>query len=47
MSGRVPHMVCAVTMKLIPVRIEEKPTIMIPIAVGTTLVTDESVLYGV
>ena len=36
-----------VTMKLRPVRIEEKPVMKMPSAVGITLVVDDTVLNGV
>ena len=36
-----------VTMKLRPVRIDEKPVMKMPSAVGMTLVVDETVLNGV
>ena len=36
-----------VTMKLRPVRIDEKPVMKMPSAVGITLVVDETVLNGV
>ena len=36
-----------VTMKLRPVRIEEKPVMKMPSAVGMTLVVEETVLNGV
>jgi len=36
-----------VTMKLRPVRIDEKPVMKIPSAVGMTLVVDDTVLNGV
>ncbi len=34
-------------MKLSPVRIDEKPVMKMPSAVGMTLVVDAAVLYGV
>ena len=36
-----------VTMKLRPVRIDEKPVMKMPSAVGITLVVEETVLNGV
>ena len=36
-----------VTMKFRPVRIDEKPVMKMPSAVGITLVVDETVLNGV
>ena len=36
-----------VTMKLRPVRIDEKPAMKMPSAVGTTLVFEPVALYGV
>ncbi len=36
-----------VTMKLRPVRIDEKPAMKMPIAVGTTWVFEPVALYGV
>ena len=36
-----------VTMKFRPVRIDEKPVMKMPSAVGMTLVVDETVLNGV
>ena len=36
-----------VTMKFSPVRIDEKPVMKIPSAVGTTLVVEDTVLNGV
>ena len=36
-----------VTMKLRPVRIDEKPAMKTPSAVGMTLVFDAAALYGV
>ncbi len=36
-----------VTMKLSPVRMDEKPVMKIPSAVGITFVVDETVLNGV
>ncbi len=38
---------CVVTMKLSPVRIDEKPTMKTPSVVETTWVWDAAVLYGV
>ena len=38
---------CVVTMKFRPVRIDEKPVMNTPSAVGMTLVFDAAELYGV
>ena len=41
------RIVCIVTMKLRPVRIEEKPVMNTPIAIAITCVFEYVVLYGV